>query len=67
MGGLPNLPGTNIDFGAEFNARVEAAKAFPAVVNGEAVRDGQIVPTTDAIPPDPTWPHTPKPEGDDPA
>jgi hypothetical protein len=67
QGGLPNLPGCDIDMeGTQFAARVAAATAFPKVVNGEHVRDGQIVPTTDAIPPNPTWPHTPK-KPDDPA
>ena len=64
-GGLPPLPGTDIDMGAEFDARVAAAR-YPAVINGASVRDGQIVPTTDVIPPDPTWPHTPKPKPDGP-
>jgi hypothetical protein len=61
VGGLPPLPATEIDFGGtEFAARVAAAQAHPAVVNGERALEGHITPTTDAIPPDPTWPHTPK-------
>jgi hypothetical protein len=62
-GGLPPLPGTDIDIGGQFDARVAAAR-HPAVINGEHVRDGQIVPTTDAIPP-PGWPDNPKPKPDD--
>jgi hypothetical protein len=55
VGGLPQLPGTSIDFGGtEFAARVKAAQqAHPAVVNGEAVRPDQVAgPPVPFIPPE---------------
>jgi hypothetical protein len=59
-GGLPQLPGTNVDLSSTAYGR-----SFPAVINGEHVRDGQIVPTTDVIPPYPGWPDAPKPKDGD--
>jgi hypothetical protein len=50
-GGMEPLPGTNIDFSSTAYAVEAARRAFPAVTNGEAVRDlGGLVPPVPVVP-----------------
>jgi hypothetical protein len=46
-GGLPPLPGTNVDMRPDL-----AGASHPAVVNGAAVREGTILPPVPVIPPE---------------
>jgi hypothetical protein len=78
VGGLPKLPGTDIDLEGQYAARVAAAQAHPAVVNGEAVRPDLVAgPPVPFIPPEgsplaekpgqPKHPVGDKPGDDDPS